>query len=238
MEEKNLPDKADEFLAEWLNKDPLLPAAISTIPVFGGPLATFYSEKWHQIHEQKTKALLQQFREHVSSLDQQALRKDFFGTPEEFDLLIQADEQSSKTGSDEKRDLIARLLAGATTNKSAEYSPEKYLHILADLTEKELLLVRSIYEEKWRLSTGITGWTIQVCEELNVDSRDVFLMLARLEARGLLQTVDVYAQDTVATSGGRPKHIGPRDKKGIDRIGRILVSSSFTKLMRFLDLHD
>lgn len=207
MEEKNLPDKADELLTGWLNKDPLIPAAISTIPVFGGPLATFYSGKWHQIHEQRTKALLQQFGEHVSSLDQQALRKDFFDTPEGIDLLIQADEQSSKTRSDEKRDLIARILARATSTHSEQgnYSPEEYVNIVASLTVKELEVARTIYELqrigplplKYDAEKKAEIW--KACEQSiigkhSIDGDDLTLMLNRITATGLLRLeYELYA---------------------------------------------
>ena len=138
MGEKNLPDKADELITEWLNKDPLIPAAISTIPVFGSSLATFYSGKWLQIYAERTNAMLQQFREHVSSLDQQALRKDYLDTPEGIDLLIQATELSSRTRSEEKRDLIARIFAGATSLEvqQGSYAAEEYLDLVGSLTEK------------------------------------------------------------------------------------------------------
>jgi hypothetical protein len=62
-------------------------------------------------------------------------------------LLIKALNESRRTRSDEKSELIARLLAAATSTDAGrgEYSPEDYLNIVADLTEKELEIARTIY---------------------------------------------------------------------------------------------
>jgi hypothetical protein len=107
MEEKNLPDKVDELLTEVVNKDPLVLASISAIPFVGGPVATFFSGKWLQVYQERTATLLRQLSKHLSNVDEQAIRRDYFDAPKGMDLLIRAVEESSKTRSDEKRDLIA-----------------------------------------------------------------------------------------------------------------------------------
>jgi hypothetical protein len=78
MEEKNLPDKVDELLTEVVNKDPIVLASLSAVTYFGGTIAAFFSAKWLNIYQERTKALFEQVTEHLSRLDEQAVRQDYF----------------------------------------------------------------------------------------------------------------------------------------------------------------
>jgi len=97
------------------------------------------------------------------------------------------------------------------------------------LTENELMVARSVYERKPGTGIKFRSWTLAVCGDLKLDRRDVFMMLARLEAYGLVQVVEKTPQKQ---SRGRER----REKRGVERIERILVSPAFYKLMRFLEL--
>ena len=198
MDEKNLPDKADELLTEVVNKDPLVLASISAIPYFGSTLATFFSAKWLEIYQKRTEALFDKFGEDLYELNEQTIKKDYFDTNEGIDLLIKATEQSAKTRSEYKRALIARILAGATSPDAGrgEYSPEEYLNIVADLTEKELEIARTIYTlqrdisptelesnnkaETWRLCRE------SISKEHDIETKVLSLPLNRLHSAGLL----------------------------------------------------
>jgi len=228
MEEKNLPDKVDELLTEVVNKDPLIVASISAVPYFGGTLATFFSAKWLQVYQERTAKLIRQLSELLSDLDEQAIRRDYFDTPEGIDLLIQATELSSKTRSEDKRDLIARILAGATSTDAGkgEYSPEEYLHVVADLTDKELMVARTIYsvqlgqnyrntdaEDKWK------AWEEQrykIIEKHGLDASDLTLILNRIASTGLVELSYVLFLGTPAPT--------------------YWVTSAFDRLMGFLRL--
>jgi hypothetical protein len=199
MERKNLPDKAEELLTEVLTKDPLVLASISAVPYFGSTLATFFSAKWLQIYQERTNALFERFRDYLNSLDERAIRRDYFDTPEGIDLLMKATEQSAKTRSEEKRDLIARILAGAASTEceQGEYSPEEYLNLIAALTVKELDVARTIYRiqlgqnymntdvgDKWK------AWEAQRREIARIhalDPGDLTLMFDRIASTGLIE---------------------------------------------------
>ncbi len=232
MEEKNLPDKVDELLTEVVNKAPLTLAAISTIPYFGGTIATFFSAKWLQVYQQRTEALFQHFGEHLDNLDERVINKDYFDTEEGIDLLIKATEQSNKTGSEEKRDLISRILAGAPLAEAegGNYSPEEYLNIVASLTPKELEVARTIYDlqrniasplkldsankvELWRLCAE------SIREKHAIEADDLPLFLNRITATGLTTLVyEIYA------SG--------------DAVPTYWVAPSFDRLIEFLSLNS
>jgi predicted transcriptional regulator len=226
---KNLPDKVDELLTEVVNKDPLTLASISAVPYFGGVLATFFSAKWLEIYQERTKALFEQLAEHLNNVDEQAVRRDYFDTPEGMDLLIRAVEESSKTRSDNKRDLIARILRGAVLDyERGEYSPEEYLNLISDLTERELMVASSLYKTRPAWASSIRMWASKTSRELELDTSDLEMILARLEARGLIQKSEMAALDV---SGYPPENYKYAPKKST-----IFISPMFRKLMDFLEL--
>lgn len=198
MEGKNLPTKADELLTEVLNKDPLVLASISTVPYFGSTLATFFSAKWLKIYQERTKAMFDTFGENLKELDERTINKGYFETDEGIDLLIKATEQSAKTRSEEKRDLIARILAGATSTDEGrgEYSPEEYLNIMADLTDKELAVARTIYTLQQSISPAelesnnrLETWELckkSIMEQHDIRANSLPLLLNRIHSAGLL----------------------------------------------------
>jgi len=68
-----------------------------------------------------------------------------------------------------------------------------------------------------------------VCGDLKLDRRDVFMLLARLEAHGLVQVVEKSLQKK---RRGRER----REKRGVERIERILVSPAC--IASFLQAHE
>lgn len=49
MEDRNLPDKADELITDLVNKDPLVQAAISLVPYVGGAVSTFIPQSGNRL---------------------------------------------------------------------------------------------------------------------------------------------------------------------------------------------
>lgn len=229
MEDKNPPDQVDDLLTEIVNKDPIVPAAISLVPYVGGSLATFFSSKWQQVSRERTEALLKQFGEELRALDERSINKEYFDTEEGFDVLLKATEASAKTRNEEKRHLFARILVGATSTHSArgEYSPEEYLNLISELTEKELQIARTIYSrhhqnspediaptnraETWRLVNE------KLIEQHGIEEYALPLYLNRLHLAGLLNLEYVVRIDGSAS----PTY---------------WVSESFKNLMNFLEL--
>ncbi len=229
MEEKNLPDKIDERITEWFNKDPIILAGASILPYFGGVLATFYAGKGIQLFKERTDELFRQFSDHLNTLDEQAVRKDYFDTPEGIDLFIKAIEQSSKTRSAEKRDLIARTLTAAVdTNKpESDYSPEDYLNLISDLTVRELLVARSLYDERPENNEeSWTAWETKACQKLGIPKPDLRLAVGRLGSTGLLHQVS-FGEGRGGTWG----HV-----VNYGETGYYEVTAAFDKLMKFLSL--
>lgn len=114
-----------EAAVERLNQDPYLLATVSAVPIIGGSITQVLTGIGQQIVQKRNAKLFEQLSEHLASVDEQSIRRDYFETPEGIDLLIKAMDESCRTRSDEKRDLIARILRGALTKEKGEYSPEE-----------------------------------------------------------------------------------------------------------------
>jgi len=122
---------------------------LTRIPLVGDSLTELAAGKGQQIMEARRDEFLQLLAEHLAALEEQAVRKDFFQTPEGFDLLIKALDESRRTRSKEKRDLYARILRGAIVDfEQGRYSAEEYLYLISDLTLQELRVVRLLYETR------------------------------------------------------------------------------------------
>jgi len=137
MEGEKSPSRIEDAI-ERLNQDHYLLAAITAIPGVGGSITQVLTGIGQQIVRERNAKLFEQLKEHLATVQEQSIRRDYFQTPEGFDLLIRALDESRRTRSDGKRDLIARILAGAASIESEQggYSPEDYLNVVAALTPK------------------------------------------------------------------------------------------------------
>lgn len=191
---RTYPSLEDEL--EKLN--PYLLAAISGVPIVGGSIAQLLSGMGQDIIQERNKKLFEQLADQIEVFGEQTIKKDYFETPEGFDLLIKVLETSSRTRSEKKRTLIARILAGASSADAerGEYSPEEYLNIVADLTDKELAIARTIYILQQNISpteleTNNKLETWERCKESIIEQHDIGanslpLLLNRIHSGGLL----------------------------------------------------
>jgi hypothetical protein len=197
MKEEKSPPQLEGAI-ERLNQDPYLLAVITAIPGVGGSITQLLTGIGQQIVQERNAKLFEQLSEHLATVDERTIRKDYFKTPEGFDLLIKAMDESRRTRSDEKRDLIARILSGATSTDAGQgqYSPEEYLSIVASLTSRELEVARTIYElqkdiaprelepdnrmETWRLCVE------SMREKHAIDTDELPLLLNRIASTGLV----------------------------------------------------
>lgn len=141
-------------------------------------------------------------------LDERTVRKDFFENPEGFDLLVKALDESRKTRSRDKRELYARILAGAA-NISPEdnvSSAEEYLYLISDLTLRELDVARRIYEvqkdyiKRYQEQSGkdprqdyadkeIEVWAAQrdtIARDTGIDREELMQLVTRISSMGLI----------------------------------------------------
>ena len=213
-------DTALEVIAE----DPYLRILLKRIPLVGDSLTEIVACKGQQIMQERRDEFLELLAERLVDLEGLAVRKDYFETPEGFDLLIKALDESRKTRSREKRELYARILKGALLDfERREYSSEEYLHLIADLTEKEMRVARSIYENRPEPNEqSWSAWKGKACKELGVDESDVGMALGRSGSLGLIENVYAYLSEG----------------DGVAIVDRPVykVPPAFEKLVEFLDL--
>jgi hypothetical protein len=217
-----------EGAIERLNQDPYLLATISAVPVVGSSITQVLTGIGQQIVQERNKRLFEQLSKYLATVDERAITKDYFETPEGFDLLIKALDESRRTRSDEKRDLIAQILQGALVDYGhGEYSPEEYLYLISDLTVQELGVARLLYEDRPQIEADSwNAWEEKACQIFGIDKEDLYMTLDRLSASGLLTPID-------ATDEGDFVRFYTRHEGG----GVFwAVSAAFEKLVRFLEL--
>ena len=98
---------------------------MTRIPLVGDSLTELAAGKGQHIMEARRDEFLQLLAEHLAALEEQAVKKDYFQTPEGFDLLIKALDEFRRTRSKEKRDLYARILRGRSSTSSKEGTLQK-----------------------------------------------------------------------------------------------------------------
>ena len=233
-----------EAAIERLNRNPMLLATLTAVPYVGGSITQVLTWFGQEIVQERNKRLFQQLSEHLEAIDEQAIKKDYFETPEGFDLLIKALDESRRTRSEEKRDLIARILAGAasTNSEQGEYSPEEYLSIVATLTVKELAVARTMYRLQknqnyrlWEYGNKWRPWLShrsEILRELALDSDDLTLILDRIAATGLIELVLI----NFPKSPGQSYWRGPTSDKPKSPGRSYWVAPTFDKLMKYLRL--
>lgn len=231
MEEQNALSKLDELTTELLNKDPLTLAVISAVPYFGGTLTTLFSAKWLKLYQERTRLLFQQLGEQLNNLDEQTINKGYFDTDEGVDLLIKAVEESTKTRSEEKRDLIARVLCGAVIDyKQDTYAPEEYLYLISELTIQELRVARSMYENRPETpAESWNRWEQHACDTIGIDKANLHTAISRLGSAGLLQSITAGLEEGKGVAMYVPEY---------GEGGRYMVTEAFDRLMSFLQLEQ
>jgi hypothetical protein len=142
-------------------------------------------------------------------------------------MLIKPLYEARRTRSRLKKELYARILKGAILDfEKREYSSEEYLYLISDLTEQEIKVALSVYEEHLPLTEELwKAWAEKVGGQVGMDIADLRFALGRIGSSGLLDRVGWHTDvdgDLVLTA--------PEE----DEVGVYRVTPGFKKLMRFL----
>jgi len=218
---------------EIISEEPVLRALLNAIPYVGGSLNELMAGKGQQMIEERRDNLLRLLTEHMEAIEVEAIRKDYFETPEGFDLLIKALDSSRRTRSEEKRDLIARILRGAVIdNETDRYSPEEYLYLISDLTVQELRVAKLLYENRPKTDEKPwKEWEEKTSTALGIDRSDLHMALNRLGATGLIQQV------IAGIDGGGAGDLWNSEAK-YGEVNYFMVTQTFDRLMKFLELKE
>lgn len=192
-DEKPAPSfrESADYASEIIAESPTLKAILNAVPYVGGSLSELFAGRGSQIMEERKNEFLLRLSHHMETLEAEAVKKEYFSSPEGFDLLLKALDSAGKTRSEYKTDLYARILAGATrVDKGGFSSAEEYLHMITDLTPKEVEVARWMFKRGPTVSeTELSEWPEHVAKECGIDVNDLFMILSRLEARGLVNRV-------------------------------------------------
>src|SRR5687767_4541808 len=79
MDDERVPSKLEAAI-ERLNQDPYLLAAITAIPYVGGSITQVLTGIGQQIVQERNARLFEQLSEHLRTVDEEALRRNYFET--------------------------------------------------------------------------------------------------------------------------------------------------------------
>jgi hypothetical protein len=230
MEEEKPPSLREslETSLEIIAEDPVLRILLKRIPLVGDSLTELAAGKGQQIIEARRDEFLQLLAQHLATLEQLTVRKDYFLTPEGFDLLIKALDEARKTRSKEKRDLYARILKGAIIDfEQKEYSTEEYLYLISDLTPQEIKVARSLYKAPSPLlGDDWESWKNKLCHEHRLDEADLSMILNKISSFGLIEPVLARVDGDYLVHFVSPSEASYK------------AAPSFEKLMKFLELEQ
>ncbi len=197
-------------------------AILSAVPYVGGSLVELLGGRGQRIIEERRDEFLGLLSERLEVLDEQTIRRDFFETTEGFDLLVKALDESRKTRSRDKRELYARILAGAATISSENEvsSAEEYLYLISDLTLRELKVARRMYKvqkdyiKRYQNQSGkdprqdytdkaTETWATQrdvITRDTGIDREELTQLVTRISSMGLIDVRYItFTASTVPT---------------------------------------
>lgn len=203
-------------------------AAVSGSPSpFGTALSTWVVARADEIGKHRLTEQLELLAEQLKTLEGQAVKKDFFETGEGHDMLFKVLDEARRTRSRLKKELYALILKGAILDfEQREYSSEEYLYLISDLTEKEIKVALSAYEEPLPPNEEVwKAWAERVRSQVGMDAADLRFALGRIVSSGLLDRVGLV-NDEVGDGFYEPED---------DEVGLYRVTPGFKKLMRFME---
>ena len=245
MNEENSPrqteieqrmDRAMVRAAEAYEANTILRAAVAGIPLIGGGVDVILSSEAQRAGKARIFKLIEEMEQRMEQYVEEAINQEYLASDEFLDLVIKAFESAARTRDEEKIRSYARILTeSAVLIKQGGYSPEEYLHLIADLTPLELRVARNFYGsgvhesgrvlpegESWR------AWREQVCSCLEIDEATLSMSLSRIAATGLAEPVTLGSDQ----SGTWQWHGEPGDPS------YYRVTPAFRKLMEFLGLDE
>jgi len=221
-----------ETSREILSDSPTLKAlaqvlGFSLAGPFGTVLSTWGIGQIDQIGKQRLREQFTALAEQLQTLEDRAVRRDYFETREGHDMLIKVLDEARRTRSRLKKKLYAQILKGAILDyDKKEYSSEEYLYLISDLTEQEIKVALAIYEEHLPLNAEVwKTWAEKVGSQVGMDVADLRFALGRIVSSGLLDRVVWFD----APSGGVDLYEPKEDEVGLYR-----GTPGFRKLMRFM----
>jgi len=233
MKDEVIAKKIQGMMTSYENRhyenNTALRAVVNVIPYIGSSLDVLFASKGKEIIQKRINTFLSELHLEMEKVKEEKVDKAYLESEEFFDLLISALEKVSKTRSKRKISLYAKILKNAVlVDKVKDHDePEKYLSVVAELSEDEILLAKIIYDQqKERPHSGENelrwaknkGWNElpKLAKDFSSPD-DLCFLLNRIAKSGLLREITGTFLDYQG--------------------GVYVITETFRKIMDFLD-HD
>jgi hypothetical protein len=123
---------------------------IQNIPIVGPILDIVIREAGSRIGQQRLYEIVASLDEAIRLIDQYKVDKPYLDSDEFYSLLYRYFEKSLCDRYNEKRILYAKILANSMLieNSALQDNSEDFLSVLDDITPKDLIVLKNIYEQQ------------------------------------------------------------------------------------------
>ena len=180
------------------------------------------SNRAQEIAAGRTQRLIESLAREATGTREDMIRADYFQSEAWHDLFRRAVEANAKVSDNARRDAIARILVGAATgNVHAAAEPESLMAVLAEMSENEAVVLRTLWNsfgrngEHQQMDMAYQWSRLEVSASV-VEQR--MFLLQRLIGRGLL------LEHTSTKHAGRDNEVtGLKQKIGFTPTGAALM---------------
>ena len=176
----------------------VLRVVVRAIPLVGDAIDTMLTTGHAQIVEERTRYLLTGLSLDVLRLKEEAIDREYVGSPAFHDLMVAAVLDSAAARDREKIRLNARILAGAIqVGPGDDGDPEAHLDLIAGLKAHDLVVLRAIIAQQREAPTdrnllvwaNSRGWGRLQEQIAPVPVHDLEYRLHRLERAGCVREI-------------------------------------------------
>lgn len=178
-------------------------ALFSPLGTAAGALAALYVTHGQKKKYERLLKLVENVIEYTRLLEEEKLDDSYVGSEEHMDLLHEVFAAAAKSRDEERLRWYAQLLVGvASSEEREEYDAEEYVHVLADLTPKQVKVASTIWEQQKDFDqadlernpppSGIRDeWKRENSRSLIPEhfEPDLSLIFRRLQAAGLIEVI-------------------------------------------------
>jgi hypothetical protein len=132
-------------------------AAVAAIPVIGGPLDILLSGKAGEYQEQRFQMFLDFLTEDIETLDKKKIDKEYLSSEEFYSHFQLLAERVLREHSEDKIHLLAKALLGSITLNVASEMKDKYLSIIADLSEVDVKVLVMMLDQHAKSTVSGVG---------------------------------------------------------------------------------
>lgn len=134
-------------ISEDYSNNPVLRSLINLIPYVGGAIDVLITTKIQEISWKRLNNYLDLLQKQFENVNESKIDKDYLQSEEFYDLFLQTARASTRTRSEEKTKLFAKIFKNAITREfNNPLSPEDLVSIIDNFSENDITFIKILQE--------------------------------------------------------------------------------------------